>query len=470
MKAGSPRAVASVIGSVALLGSSILGASWLTVRSVANAVSPVKRTELELAGDTPVLSARRVPLVLSNEVRFESFRRRLDSLAGKLPGSSCFTVDVDGERIFEKDPRQALLPASNLKILVAAVALEVLGPDFRYTTKLFGNREGNMINGDLTIVGSGDPGITTADYIGTQRFPSRHPTPAEEFVAALTDLGVTQISGALVGVEDRYDLERYAPDLGLGIKGTEVGPLGALMIDDGSVQGDPLKPDQPAVAAVRQLFNMYSVSGITVSGGFRLGSGTPNEEPLATVDSPPLSEILKDLLANSDNNSAELVLKEIGLARKGSGSREAGISVVREQLENWGFDISSLSMLDGAGLERGNLLSCDLLSAVLVHSGAFGDLGDGLAIAAESGTLDSVFIDTAAAGRLRGKTGTLSGAKALAGFVPYSDTEAISYVLILNGPPVANQTYYRPLWYELGEILTSYTGRPSPLEIAPFSR
>jgi D-alanyl-D-alanine carboxypeptidase len=62
----------------------------------------------------------------------------------------------------------------------------------------------------------------------------------------------------------------------------------------------------------------------------------------------------------------------------------------------------------------------------------------------------------------------LSGAKALAGFVPYTDDESVSYVLILNGPSVANQNYYRPLWYELGEILTDFTGRPTPLEIAPF--
>jgi hypothetical protein len=41
-------------------------------------------------------------------------------------------------------------------------------------------------------------------------------------------------------------------------------------------------------------------------------------------------------------------------------------------------------------------------------------------------------------------------------------------VLILNGPSVANQSYYRPLWNELGETLVEYTGRPTPLEIAPF--
>jgi len=219
---------------------------------------------------------------------------------------------------------------------------------------------------------------------------------------------------------------------------------------------------------VRQISNMLTSSGITIGGGPRVESMQTEGSPIATIESPPLAEILIDLLSNSDNNTAELLLKEVGLAKKGSGSREAGIEVVRELLQQWGLDTSQLTMKDGAGLDRGNLLSCDLLSAVLVKVGAFGEIGRGLAVAARTGTLVDVFGDTPAAGKLLGKTGTLSGAKALAGFVPYGPTEATSFVIILNGSAVANQSYYRPLWYELGEILTDYTGRPTPLEIAPF--
>ena len=361
-----------------------------------------------------------------------------------------------------------LLPASNMKILVAAAALETLGPDYKFTTKLYADTDGNRIVGDLVVVGGGDPGITSADHLTTQRFPSRHFTPAEDFVVALKDVGITEITGSVVGVEVRYDLERFAPELGLGIRGTEVGPLGALMINDGAVSGDPLKPDQPALAAARQISNMLAAGGITIGGGPTVSPSAPAGDPLATVESPPLSQILIDLLANSDNNTAELLLKEVGLAKKGSGTRESGIAVVRELLEQWGFDSSQLTMKDGAGLERGNLVSCDLLSAVLVKVGAFGEIGRGLAVAARTGTLVDVFGDTPAAGKLLGKTGTLSGAKALAGFVPYGSAEATSFVMILNGPSVANQSYYRPLWYELGDILTDYTGRPTPLEIAPF--
>ena len=435
---------------------------------MANAVNPQTSVDLELAGDAPVLSGRRVPLLLADEVRYVAFQRRLLDLAAKLPKSSCLAVDVEGRRIAEKDPVTLLTPASNMKILVAAVVLEVLGPEFRFTTNLYGSVDGSRIVGDLVVVGSGDPGISSQDYIATQKFPSRHATPAEKFVEAITALGITEITGSILGVEDRYDLERYAPSLGLGIRGTEVGPLGALMINDGAVSGDPIKPDQPAFAAVRQLYNMFVGNGIRVGGGFRTSTIDSLGEPFASVESPPLRQIVVDLLANSDNNTAELLLKEIGLVKNGLGTREAGIAVVRDVLEGWGVDTDPLTMLDGAGLVRGNLLSCDLLSAVLAKSGAFGPLGSGLAVAGETGTLVGLFAGNDAKGRLLGKTGTLSGAKALAGFVPYSDTESVSYVLILNGPPVANQSYYRPLWNELGDILTDYTGRPTPLEIAPF--
>ena len=468
VKAGSPRAVASVLGSVSLVGAVVLGAAWISVRSVALSVRPVVDTEQDIAGDAPLISARRIPLVLSNEVRFDSFTRKLDALAAKLPTNSCLTIDVQGRRIAAKDSAKLLLPASNMKLFVAAAALDILGPDYRFTTKMYGQAEGSVIVGDLVVVGGGDPGITSADYVATQRFPSRHFTPAEELVTALKDVGITEIRGAIVGVEDRYDLERYAPNLGLGIRGTEVGPLGALMINDGSVSGDPLKPDQPALAAVRQISNMLTASGIPVDGGLRVESIKPEGEPIATVESPPLSEILRDLLANSDNDTAELLLKEMGLIKKGTGSREAGIAVIRDLLGQWGLDANQLTMMDGAGLERGSLVSCDLLAAVLGKEGAFGVVGQSLAIAGQTGTLADVFVDTPAAGKLHGKTGTLSGAKALSGFVPYSDTEAVSFVLILNGPPVANQSYYRPLWYELGSTLVEYTGRPTPLEIAPF--
>jgi D-alanyl-D-alanine carboxypeptidase/D-alanyl-D-alanine-endopeptidase (penicillin-binding protein 4) len=72
--------------------------------------------------------------------------------------------------------------------------------------------------------------------------------------------------------------------------------------------------------------------------------------------------------------------------------------------------------------------------------------------------------------RLLGKTGTLTGAKALAGYVPYGDGQLFSYVLIMNGPSVANQSFYRPIWSSMGEIFATLSDSPSLGEIAPFAQ
>lgn len=466
VKAGSPRAVAAVLATTTLIGASILGIGWWVVRGVDRGVAPQPPSEhVPIAAS--LLSARRVPAVLSDDVRFGEFEQRLDSFVGRLPEQSCFAVDVEGRRIAAHNAGQAYLPASNMKILVAAVALEVLGPDHRFETEIHGAVEDGVVTGDLVVIGGGDPVMQSEGYGQTMRFANTHYTATERITESLRELGITRIAGSVVGVESRYDTERWAPTLGLGIRVTEVGPLGALMINDGSVLGDPLKPDDPALAAAREIFRVLTVGGITVEGSARTGAVDIDGEPLAVVESAPLSEILRDLLSNSDNNAAELLLKEIGLSASGQGTREAGIARVQSALAGWGLDISSLTMIDGAGLDRANRFSCDLVQALLVADD--GEIGDGLAVAGRTGTLKDLFVGNPMEGRLRGKTGTLSGAKALAGLVPYSDTQSIVYTLILNGPNVANQSFYRPLWNQMGDIFATLDASPSVAEIAPFT-
>jgi D-alanyl-D-alanine carboxypeptidase/D-alanyl-D-alanine-endopeptidase (penicillin-binding protein 4) len=465
VKAGSPRAVAAVLASTTLIGAALIGSAWWMVHGVENAVSARATSEPEPVAAS-LLSARRIPGVLSDDVRFGDFADRLESFASRLPEQSCFAVDVEGRRIASRSASGPLLPASNMKILVAAVALEVLGPDYRFTTELHGRVDNGVVTGDLGVIGGGDPVMQSEGYAQSVRYPNRNYTPTERIAEALREIGVTRVSGNIVADESRYDTERWVPTLGLGVRVSEVGPLGALMINDGSVLGDPLKPDDPAFAAAREIFRVLSVEGISVDGSVRSGAVERGSEPLAVIESATLREILVDLLSNSDNNAAELLLKEIGLVSSGAGTREGGIAKVRASLESRGLDTSTLTMVDGAGLDRSNRFSCDLVQALLV--GDDGTLADGLAVAGRTGTLRELFIGNPMEGRLRGKTGTLTGAKALAGTVPYAEDRSIAYSLILNGPNVANQSFYRPLWNAMGEIFATLGPSPSVDEIAPF--
>jgi D-alanyl-D-alanine carboxypeptidase/D-alanyl-D-alanine-endopeptidase (penicillin-binding protein 4) len=354
-----------------------------------------------------------------------------------------------------------------MKIVVAAVALDVLGEDFQYTTQLVGKVNGGAIEGDVFLVGGGDPLLTTATYPATESYPTFNFTRVEDLFDKLSALGINKIAGSIVADESRYDDERFTPTLGLGIKGTEVGPLGALMINDGVVTGNPIKLDHPGLAAATELTNLFRNNGIAVSGEPKIGTAPTDMSVIAEIQSVTLPGVLAEMLTNSDNNSADLLLKEIGFVATGQGTRIAGIETMKAKLVEWGIALDGIEITDGSGLDRGNRLTCSAVSALLLRDGGFGPVGLGLAVAGRTGTLRDVLTDSVATERLRGKTGTLSGAKALSGFIPYADGLASTFSLIMNGSNVSNQTTYRPIWNALADALGGFDGSPTAEELAP---
>jgi D-alanyl-D-alanine carboxypeptidase/D-alanyl-D-alanine-endopeptidase (penicillin-binding protein 4) len=343
----------------------------------------------------------------------------------------------------------------------------VLTPEFVFSTSLVGKVNGDAVEGDAYLIGGGDPLLVTGNYPATDPYPTFNFTRLENLFDVLRSQGITQIRGSVVGDESRYDAERFSPSLGLGIKGTEVGPLGALMVNDGVITGNPIKPDNPALGAATEFTNTLQNNGISVSGTPKVGSAPPDLSVIAKIDSLPLSDIVAEMLTNSDNNTAELLVKELGFATTGVGSREAGLEVMKAKLVEWGIPLDALTFVDGSGLDRGNRLTCSSLSALLAKDGGFGPAGLGLAIAGQTGTLRDVLADSLGAGKLRGKTGTLTGAKSLSGFVPYAADKASSFSLIINGANASNQTTYRPIWNALSDALGGFSGSPSASELAP---
>ena len=467
VRVGSIRVVSSLLASVTLVGALTLGISWRFVHNVAQAVTPIASSAEVQTLSAPIINARRNPQTLSHDVRFRSLRMQLATLSNRLPADSCLIIDIEGTRLASVNPDLPLLPASNMKVVVAMVALDVLTPDFVFSTSLVGQVNGNSIEGDAYLIGGGDPVLVTGNYPATEPYPTFNFTRLENLFDALVANGITRITGSIVGDESRYDAERFAPSLGLGIKGTEVGPLGSLMVNDGVVTGNPIKPDNPALGAATEFTNTLQNNGIAVSGTPKVGPSPQDLPVIAKIDSLPLSDIVAEMLTNSDNNTAELLVKEIGLAVSGVGSREAGLAVMKAKLVEWGISLDVLQFFDGSGLDRGNRLTCNSLMTLLARDGGFGPVGLGLATANQSGTLREVLADTLGAGKLRGKTGTLTGAKALSGFVPFSPDQASTFALIINGSNAANQTTYRPIWNALSNALGGFSGSPTASEIAP---
>ena len=467
VKVGSARVVSSLLASVTLVGAVSLGVSWKLVNGIAQSVTPIASTTELKSISAPIINARRNPQTLSQDVRFRSLRSQLSALGKRLPTDSCLIVDIEGKRITSINADVPLLPASNMKLVAAMVALEVLTPEFVFSTSLVGKVNGDAVEGDAYLIGGGDPLLVTGNYPSTESYPTFNFTRLENLFDALRSQGITQIRGAIVGDESRYDAERFSPSLGLGIKGTEVGPLGALMVNDGVVTGNPIKPDNPALGAATEFTNTLQNNGISVSGAPKVGATPKDLSVIAKIDSMPLKDIVAEMLTNSDNNTAELLVKELGFATTGVGSREAGLEVMKAKLVEWGIPLDALVFVDGSGLDRGNRLTCSSLSALLARDGGFGPAGLGLAIAGQTGTLRDVLEDSLGAGKLRGKTGTLTGAKSLSGFVPYATDQASSFSLIINGANASNQTTYRPIWNALSDALGGFSGSPSASELAP---
>jgi D-alanyl-D-alanine carboxypeptidase/D-alanyl-D-alanine-endopeptidase (penicillin-binding protein 4) len=422
---------------------------------------------------TPLMSVRRAPGVLSRLVNVSDLQSKLQPLLDAVDDDRCFALAIDGEPVVAKNETVPLAPASNLKIITAAVALEVLGPGYTYSTKVVGTLGADgVVDGDLYLVGGGDPVLASQWWNGLTKYPPFNETSIEALADALQQQGLTKVTGKIVGDGSRYDDEYYAPAWAAADHLTEGGPIDGLLVNDGWVSPQNATKDDPALGGATVLRDLLEERGISVgdvSTGVASGGAT-----IAEITSQPLPAILAEMLTTSDNNTSEMVLKEIGYKEQGRGTRQAGIVTVMEHLAAWGVPTSGVLMVDGSGLSDQNRLTCAAILAVLEHGSPTDAVAEGMPVAGQAGgTLEDVFTDGPLAGKLHGKTGSLNpnchpgqlGARSLAGYVPEGADSAIEFVLLQNGECIAQN--YRPLWDQLGAALGSYPVGPTTEQLAP---
>lgn len=460
------RATASIIVAATVVFVPLFSA-WQVTNAAAGKTKPLSAaTSPLITPKDPVLSIRRVARTAAIEARVANLRSTLATYAGSLPAGSCLMAVADTRAVASVNATTPVVPASNMKLLVAAAALDVLGPDHRFETTLVGSRDGATITGDLWLVGGGDPVLSTRAYPATQRYTTASPTYLDALADEIAASGVTIVAGSVVGDESRYDTERYVPTWGDGIRAIEAGPLSALMVDDGILLGEPLKPANPAIGAATALTRLLTARGVAVVGAPRSGTAPSGGTELARLASAPLTSILADMLTNSDNNVAELLLKEIGLVRAQSPTRVAGLRAVADVLTARGVSMEGVVLADGSGLDAGNRLTCETLTSLLDIYGLDSPIGQGMAIAGTTGTLQDVLTTGPAAGRVRAKTGTLRNVKSLSGFFP-TKGGSITFALVLNDAGAANQSEYRPLWVDLMKGLATYRESPQEAQLLP---
>lgn len=371
-----------------------------------------------------------------------------DDVIAFSPADTCLNISVDGQPLYRHDGDIGLIPASTQKLLTARIALEDLGPDTTYETRVVASAApvDGVVNGDITIIGSGDPVLVTDTYRLVDRIGEGAPVTSFDTIApALRDAGITRITGRVLGDESRYDAARSVATWPENyVRENQSGPLSALTVDDGfdlTIPGGdaPVRRDRaadPAASAARLLAGRLLFAGIAVDGAGFSGAGSAPADPviLASVTSPPVSDLVHEMLLVSDNQIAELLTKEIGRQSGTAGTTEAGVAVIEARSAQLGLDRTNARAIDGSGLDRGNRETCDALVALLDDVGSDSAIGAALPIAGETGTLSRRFRDNPAAGSVRAKTGSLNGVASLAGFVALPGGGEATFAYIANEP------------------------------------
>ncbi|MEA2974010.1 MAG: hypothetical protein QOG82_2468 [Actinomycetota bacterium] len=434
---------------------------------------------------TPVFSLRRLPTVVSRTVADDRLTAALDQITGEAAlgdasDDTCLAVsDPSGRSLYARRVDQPLIPASSLKLVTGAVALAKIGGDTRLTTEVraAGAPQGGPIqNGtvaDLWLVGGGDPLLATVDFAADGGYAGqpRLATPMEDLADRVVAAGIRTVQGRVVGDDSRYDDQRLVPTwLPRYIANFDVGPISALTVNEGLATFPPAPSYalSPANLAADVLTNLLRARGVTI-GGTGTGTAPAATTLVASIDSPPLAEVVGAVLQHSDNMGAEMLVKELGVRFGSGGSTAAGLAVIRDHLAAAGAPLAGVATVDGSGLDRSDHLTCQLLQQVLTTAGDDSELARGLAVAGRNGTLYKRFLGTPAVGKVRAKTGSLLGVAALTGFASGASTDAdagsLRFSLLANDLPT--EAAGLRLQDKVVDVLAAYPQAPPATAIGP---
>lgn len=357
---------------------------------------------------------------------------------GTLTGT---VVDAaSGEVLWDKNSGTPLTPASTTKILVVAAALLSMEHGTQFSTKIVQGAE----PGTVVLVAGGDPSLTALP-LGTD-------SPLYPGAAHVDDL-VAQVKKAVGGKVSKVQLDISLFKGPTSAKGwdpedtaagnTYMAPVLPVMADGGRT--DPKNDHAPRVANPAAALTQKIAGKLEAQAG---GTTTAPKDAkvLGEVKSQPLTEFANSLLQLSDNLMADVLARQIALAKGAEPSFTGGAAATMDVLKQAGFDLTGVQINDGSGLSDQNKIPAKVLSEILAVAAApdgkdprtpkLRPLLAGLPVAGGSGTLEKRYGDPASsAGRgwVRGKTGTLSGVNTLAGVVLDTDGRMLVFALMSSG-------------------------------------
>jgi D-alanyl-D-alanine carboxypeptidase/D-alanyl-D-alanine-endopeptidase (penicillin-binding protein 4) len=389
--------------------------------------------------------------------------------------------------LYSRDAQKYFIPASNVKLLTTAAALQKLGADFRIKTSVYSGE-----NGSLYVAGRGDPSITEAqlqslaqqlkrrgvdrvnELIGDDSyFQGSAVNPNWEWEDAQSGYGAPVNS--LIFNQNAIELLLSPQDLGQPLKVTFAEPKLAnqWQIQNNSVtvaqnESEFIEVgrefDRPAIRVSGQLKvgaeyesayvavvnpannflqhfqQVLAAEGIPVKQALVASASRNFNQELATVESPPLAELVRETNRESNNLYAEVLLRLLGkvtdkMPQQQEDTDEIGLKELKTALTQLGVNPNSYILADGSGLSRHNLISPEALVQTLrfmANSPVASIYRQSLPIAGESGTLKNRLNSTPNRVILQAKTGTLSGVSALSGYIEVPDYEPLVFSIIVN--------------------------------------
>ena len=473
-----------------------------------------------VSGTDPALTARVEELVM--EAVNDAGRRSKGRVSGSNTAVAIQVVDPrDGRVLVRRLSSSSLIPASNMKLVTSAAALVSLGHDWHFETLFHGRdapRDG-VLAGDLVVRAGADPlydpssdGLVEhllepavhqlvaagvhevhGDLVldeGTFAAPGpgpgwpssnqhwqAHCALAGGFSAnggCLTALVRPRGVGAAAFSEVRpraNGLERIGSvrtvkasarlDVAVGATAARATLRGEIPASVSSWTSRFAHPD-PVQLFEASLRRALERGGVRVSGPTRRQREVPIGQELARLRTP-LASVLGPINADSDNAVADQLFLALGAARAGAGTRAGGRQAVAAALEQLGVSDEGLVQVDGSGLSRDDRVTAEqltgLLAAVLrLEAAPRSAFLDSLAVSGTSGSLEQRMTGPELRGRVRAKTGWISGAGSLSGYVETSEGELLCFSILIQYPKVAglNKYCWKPMQDEICAELAAW--------------
>ena len=436
-------------GSHALLAAAILAVVAVVVAAAAlissggrsNASAPAPRQPVtSKPAVVPLADAAAVPSTAGMTAALASAvaNPNLGNITGRI------TDAATGNQIWEQRANVPMQPASTNKVLTAAAALLTLDRNARLTTTVQAADQ-TRLPGTVVLVGGGDPTLSAA--------PAKEETWYRG-AARISDLADQVRKSGITPTAVQVDMSLFTgPDRAPGwdpddIAGGDISPIQAVMLDCGRIQPtteESRRSPTPALDAGRALAVALGVDPEKVT----FAPGPADGRQLASVQSAPLMERLRQMMTASDNVMAETIGREVARATGRPSSFAGSVDAVLAKLASAKIDLTGASLVDSSGLSVANLLTANTLDGVINAAAgpdqpALRPMVDLLPVAGGSGTLSDRFYNPdpmkSSAGWLRAKTGSLTKTNALTGIVTDVSGRVLTFAFISNNAGMEGRT------------------------------